>query len=377
MKAKRNKVTNNATNGANESNQYDNNAPTNGIANEKKLSISPELAETGETEIEESTTTQPAVAKTDIPQRTVEQFKLPPDKFAEVQNEIEAAKSQERQQIVYANSIESHVGYDSLLRLLSEYFGRQIAYFRSEQGGALSLEAAREAAYSRKYDEAEASVQLNQLLSVPSDKIKFEQLWMLHQNSAPMAENLWELIKRQAQREFESGHRAGAVFEPADYMTDAWNRASYLGLRESLCKEWQPKGGIELTMIDAVAQAWLQLQFWTKESVLRSRTKAREVDYKLQNQKKMDNERNKNRPPNELWDIPLVSEQSAVEHAAQMADRWQRMYFRAIRNLRDWRRYTPQVTINNPNQVNIANNGGQQINVSDSNDETNKEKNIT
>jgi hypothetical protein len=39
------------------------------------------------------------------------------------------------------------------------------------------------------------------------------------------------------------------------------------------------------------------------------------------------------------------------------------MYFRAVRNLRDWRRYTPQVTINNPQQVNIAGNGGQQINV--------------
>jgi hypothetical protein len=46
-----------------------------------------------------------------------------------------------------------------------------------------------------------------------------------------------------------------------------------------------------------------------------------------------------------------------------MADRWQTMYFRAIRNLRDWRRYTPQVTINNPQQVNIASDGGQQINV--------------
>ena len=39
------------------------------------------------------------------------------------------------------------------------------------------------------------------------------------------------------------------------------------------------------------------------------------------------------------------------------------MYFRVIKNLRDWRRYTPQVTINNPNQVNIANDGGQQINI--------------
>jgi hypothetical protein len=71
-------------------------------------------------------------------------------------------------------------------------------------------------------------------------------------------------------------------------------------------------------------------------------------------------------------DIPFVTEQAAVEHAAQMADRWQRMYFRAIRSLRDWRRYTPQVTINNPNQVNIANDGGQQINVADANENQTK-----
>ncbi len=198
---------------------------------------------------------------------------------------------------------------------------------------------------------------------MPVDTIDFEDLIAVHSNSRTMAENLWEAIKREAKREFESGHKAAEAFEPADYMKDAWHRASYLGLRESFCAEWRPKGGIELSMIDTIAQAFLQLQFWTKESVLRSRTKSREVDYKLQNQKKMDNERNKNRPPNELWDIPLVSEQSAVEHAAQMADRWQRMYFRAIKNLRDWRRLTPQVTINNPSQVNIANDGGQQVNV--------------
>ena len=56
----------------------------------------------------------------------------------------------------------------------------------------------------------------------------------------------------------------------------------------------------------------------------------------------------------------------------QMADRWQRMYFRAIRSLRDWRRYTPKVTINNQNQVNIANDGGQQINVADANENQTK-----
>ncbi len=47
-------------------------------------------------------------------------------------------------------------------------------------------------------------------------------------------------------------------------------------------------------------------------------------------------------------------------------------YFRAIRQLRDWRRYTPQVTINNPNQVNIAADGAQQVNVSNTNEDGTK-----
>lgn len=58
-----------------------------------------------------------------------------------------------------------------------------------------------------------------------------------------------------------------------------------------------------------------------------------------------------------------MSEHAAIEHAAQMADRWNRIYMRTLRNLRDLRRYSVPVTINNPQQVNIATDGGQQVNV--------------
>ena len=53
----------------------------------------------------------------------------------------------------------------------------------------------------------------------------------------------------------------------------------------------------------------------------------------------------------------------AVEHAAQMADRYLRAFQRTLRAMRDLRRYTTPVTINNPKQVNIATDGGQQVNV--------------
>jgi hypothetical protein len=59
-----------------------------------------------------------------------------------------------------------------------------------------------------------------------------------------------------------------------------------------------------------------------------------------------------------------------------VADRFNRIFMRTLRQLRDLRRYSP-VTINNPNQVNIANDGGQQVNVSSSKAKTDDTKEIT
>lgn len=200
-------------------------------------------------------------------------------------------------------------------------------------------------------------------MSLPVDYIGFADLSQLNDFSHAMAQNTWEVVKRAAQEEFESGHLAARAFEPVDYMKDAWTRARYLGLRESFAEEWQPRGGIELSMIDAMAQAFFQLQYWTEQSVLRSRTEPCEEDYEYQKWKQYQREAKTESWKYGHWDIPYVREQDAVAHAAAMADRWQRMYFRAVRQLRDWRRYTPQVTINNPQQVNIATDGGQQVNV--------------
>ena len=45
-----------------------------------------------------------------------------------------------------------------------------------------------------------------------------------------------------------------------------------------------------------------------------------------------------------------------------MADRFNRLFLRTLTQLRDLRRYAVPVTINNPGQVHIAANGGQQVN---------------
>ncbi|MCA1624989.1 MAG: hypothetical protein LC778_14555 [Acidobacteria bacterium] len=304
-----------------------------------------------------------------LPAEVHQRFQLPPDQFIESQDQLEELKAAQRQRRVYADSVESAVGYNSLIRLLGHHFVKQVAYYRSKEGGAWSLDEARAMAYRECKDEEQAKELFDLMMSRPVDWIDFKDLLELNSFSAVMAENVWEVIKREARDEFESGHLAAGAFEPVDYLKDAWTRARYLGLRESFATEWQPRGGIELSMIDAMAQAFLQLQYWTEQTVKRARTEPREEAYDYQKWKQYQREVKTDSWKYGHWDIPYVREQDAVAHAAAMADRWQRMYFRAVRQLRDWRRYTPQVTINNPQQVNIgeqvnvASDGGQQINI--------------
>jgi len=45
-----------------------------------------------------------------------------------------------------------------------------------------------------------------------------------------------------------------------------------------------------------------------------------------------------------------------------MMDRYNRIFLRMLRQLRDLRRYSTPITINNPQQVNITADGGKQVN---------------
>lgn len=310
--------------------------------------------ETDEYEIQKKATPTKPERKIRFPKDLAKRYQMMPDDFENVQAAIEAYNHEKREVEVYSTSLESYLGYDSLLRIMGKHFGQRVAYYRSEIGGSLTIEEARKEVYRRNITDKEAIELFEYVTRIPTEFVCFTHLLELNDNSPAMAQNLWEMIKGEAAREFESGHRAAAAFEPADYMTDAWNRASYLGLRESMVEEWQPKGGIELTMIDTVAQAWLMLQHWTEESVRRAKTRPRQENHQFSQWKKWQKEASPKQWDDGFWDIPYVYEQNAIEHAAQMADRWQKMYFRAIRSLRDWRRYAPILTINNANQVNIA-----------------------
>lgn len=287
-----------------------------------------------------------------------------PDKAQALATIVEEALANDRQVEVALDSLEAQVGYGSLIRELQHAYLERVAFNRSEMGGSLSVEEARALAYHACKDEAEAQRIYDKLMSYPLDNINFVDLLEMWPVAPRLAAGFWEMMKSEAKDEFESGHLATEAMYPVHYMRTAWHVASYLGLRESLIAEWQPRGGIELSLIDMLAQAFLQYQHWLKQSVLRTRTEARQEAPEYTEWKKW--KRDANKASGWLhgwWDVPYVREQAAVEHAAQMADRWNRIYMRTLRNLRDLRWYSVPVTINNPQQVNIAADGGQQVNV--------------
>lgn len=282
---------------------------------------------------------------------------------------IDETLQKDRQIEVAIDSLEANVGYGSLLRELEHAYLERVAFNRSEMGGSMSLEDARACAYHSCKDEAEAKRIYDKMMSYPLDNLDFVDLYKMWPVAPRLAENIWEHIKDEAGDKFESGHLATEAMYPVHYMRTAWNVASYLGMRESFISEWKPRGGIELSLIDMLAQAFLQYQYWMKQSVLRTETRARELHPEYEEWQKW---KHPGKEPggylHGYWHVPLVSEQAAAEHAAQMADRWNRIYMRTLRNLRDLRRYSVPVTINNPQQVNIATDGGQQVNVAKESD---------
>jgi hypothetical protein len=154
--------------------------------------------------------------------------------------------------------------------------------------------------------------------------------------------------------EFLSGHRVAKVSETAEWQREPWKRARYLAIRDSFVEEWQPRGGIELAMIEMMAQAFSDYLFWGEKVHERSTTDAKFL-YSSEEERRVAEARGH-------WLPPRVSEQNAIEHAMQMMDRYNRLFLRTLRQLRDLRRYSVPITINNPRQVNIAADGGQQLN---------------
>lgn len=153
------------------------------------------------------------------------------------------------------DSLESCVGYSSLFRQMHQAFIQRVAFYRSEGSGSCSVEEARAKAFHACTSKEEAKKLFQSLLRLPLDCIDFIELQELHNFAPRVAERFWKRVKREGKKEFISGHLGANITFPVGYMKGLWSIARYLGVRDSFINEWQPKGGIEIALIDMMTQS--------------------------------------------------------------------------------------------------------------------------
>lgn len=187
---------------------------------------------------------------------------------------------------------------------------------------------------------------LDRLRNCPAEDVSWGTLERLGTADGMQAvQDKWRETKAAARDELRSGTRAA---EAAEWNgATPWTRARFLALRDAFAEEWQPRGGMEWALVDMLAQAYSGWEAHLGTAVGRA-------IYECAHIHEQGEECGRWRT---VGNIP--DDAAALERA----ERFQRMFVRALRTLRDLRRYAPAITINQPRAVNIAADGGQQVNV--------------
>lgn len=236
--------------------------------------------------------------------------------------------------VVYLDSLGvSILDRFSLVRVFREEWRSKIARYRSEEGGNLTLDQAVEKA-AHKIDEQRAAEVFERVLTHSTEIVDFDDLHELWIYSAEDAEYVWSEMKREARREFMTGHLAATVFEPVDWMRSAWKRAKFLGVRDSFIDEYQPEGGVEIALVDTMAQAYFLQLHWTEESVKRTLADPRRESEEYREWKQYRGmEARAMHFEHGWWDIPYASEVECQAQAVKMADHFSRLFQRTVRQM--------------------------------------------
>ena len=152
-------------------------------------------------------------------------------------------------------------------------------------------------------------------------------------NADPRAAlDLWKVIRTEARDEFISGHYAARVFETADYMHKAFDRAQHLAIRDGLIEEWRPRGASEYILIDQMTHAYVMQIYWTEEAMRRAQAEPRVESYEYRKYAEQRKIQEKQWGPG-YWDIPYQHTAEAIGQAFRIVDLCQKAYQRAARQL--------------------------------------------
>ncbi len=189
-----------------------------------------------------------------------------------------------------------------------------------------------------KLKESPASF-VDHLRKQPLKSTTFWQLDEIAASDPQAAMKRWHSMIDEAGDQIATGHSAADALEVSPQ--DAWQRAQFMALCDELADGWQPRNGIERQIIHSMVQSLTMKNFWLHKMLAMEAIETSDCK-------------------EHTLAPPRVSTLQAIDQAATMVERFDRMFIRALRQLRDLRRYMPTIVVNNAGQVNI---GEQQVNV--------------
>lgn len=282
----------------------------------------------------EELTEEPEASYLALVETTDSEKPTPADETTLAEDAEEALEAAPADLVVYIDSLGvSILDRFSLVRIFREEWRDRVSFFRSEKGGSLTLEEAVKRA-TRQVDEQRAAEVFERVMTQSAEATDFRDLHDLWTHSPEDAEFVWREMKQEARREFVTGHLAATVFEPVDWMRSAWKRAKFLGVRDSFIDEYQPEGGVEVALVDTMAQAYFLQLHWTEEAVRRTNADPRRQSDEYQKWQRYKREAAKAQMwDTGYWEIPYASELQLQEQAVKMADHFSRLFQRTVRQL--------------------------------------------
>lgn len=222
----------------------------------------------------------------------------------------------------------------SLIRAFRDKVRMRVEYFQSEIGGGLSIEEAIDAA-TKKIDDQKATELYEKLLTQHAETIDFTDLLKLWEHSPQKAELIWLQMRREARLDFQSGHLATMVFQPAGWMRVTWQRAKFLAVRDSFIEEYQPEGGVEIALIDTMAQSHFLQLHWIEVAVTRTRAdpKRHYDEFQQWQAYKIETGRDHEIWYPGGWEQLYATEIECQEQAIRMADHFGRLFQRTVKAL--------------------------------------------
>ena len=182
---------------------------------------------------------------------------------------------------------------------------------------------------------------LNQALHGPPDQVQWHYFDAIARHDPAAARRRWEEVKDAASGELRTGDRAAVAVNGAG--DSCWSRARFLALRGELVDSLGPRNAAELLLIDQMTA--FQIQLWDWQSTLTAYASLATLG--------MRQKQSEHGPPR-------LTYAEAMEQAATMVERFQRMFHRALAAFQAQRRQT-RVVVRRAGQVNLAHN--QQINL--------------